>query len=98
MAFIESEHPNQMDQGLRTSVDLNSDAASGRHWNVFGHSVPKSEIVFFTQVLLIYVVVITSIVNLTVYKNEDEGKMWTALMSSAIGYLLPNPTLKKRFS
>ena len=63
-------------------------------WKVFGHSMPKSEIVFFVQVILIYIVVITSIVNLTI--NKDEGKLWTALLSSSLGYILPNPTLKKR--
>jgi hypothetical protein len=56
--------------------------------------MPKSEFVFFVQVLLIYIVVITSIVNLTLNKNE--GKLWTALLSSSLGYLLPNPSLKKR--
>ena len=63
-------------------------------WHVFGKQLPKSEIVFFVQVVLIYIVVITSIVNLTL--NKDEGKLWTALLSSSLGYLLPNPSLKKR--
>ena len=74
---------------------MRNDGSSDRSWNVFGSSLPKSEIVFFTQVVLIYIVVITSIVNLTVFKESD-GKLWTALLSSSFGYLLPNPTLKKR--
>ncbi len=72
-------------------VDHNSDS-SGK-WHLCGRSVPKSEIVFFVQVLLIYIVVITCIVNLTLYK--DESKLWTALLGANIGYLLPNPTLKR---
>ena len=71
------------------------DTESGSdRWQVFGRHLPKSEIVFFVQVVLIYIVVITSIVNLTL--NKDEGKLWTALLSSSFGYLLPNPSLKKR--
>jgi hypothetical protein len=63
-------------------------------WHVWGLGrYPKSEIVFFVQVFLIYIVVITSIVNLTL--NKDEGKLWTALLSSSLGYILPNPSLKK---
>lgn len=82
-----------MDQEQRLGdkmIDDNSD----RSWKLFGQSMPKSEIVFFVQVVLIYIVVITSIINLTLYK--DDGKLWTALLSSSIGYILPNPTLKKR--
>ena len=75
----------------------NSDSGSGgspnHNWHMFGRKLPKSEIVFFMQVFLIYIVVITSIVNLTI--NKDEGKLWTALLSSSLGYLLPNPNLKR---
>ena len=86
MASGEDKRQNQMDSGYAANL-------SDSDWHVFGHTMPKSEIVFFMQVFLIYIVVISSIVNLTLYK--DEGKLWTALLSSALGYLLPNPTLKK---
>jgi hypothetical protein len=69
--------------------------SSPTHWQVLGRKVPKKEIVYFTQVVLIYIIVVTAIVNLTLYRDDPEsGKLWTALLSSAIGYLLPNPTLK----
>lgn len=69
--------------------------SDGNGWHLpFGHRLPKSEIVFFVQVILIYIVVITSIVNLTI--NQGEGKLWTALLSSCLGYILPNPSLKRR--
>ena len=72
----------------------NGNGGSNHNWHMFGRKLPKSEIVFFIQVFLIYIVVITSIVNLTI--NKDEGKLWTALLSSSLGYLLPNPNLKRR--
>ena len=62
-------------------------------WHLFGRKVPKSEIVYFTQVILIYVICITAIVNLTLYK--EDSKLWVGLLCSNIGYLLPNPTIKK---
>ncbi len=73
-----------------------SDSDSGNQWTIplTGRKMPKSEFVFFVQVVLIYIVVITSIVNLTI--NGDDGKLWTALLSSSLGYLLPNPSLRKR--
>ena len=75
-----------------------SDTGSNSHhsWTIplTGKKLPKSELMFFVQVLLIYIVVITSIVNLTI--NGQDGKLWTALLSSSLGYLLPNPSLRKR--
>ena len=69
--------------------------SENNRWHMpFGKKLPKSEIVFFVQVVLIYIVVITSIVNLTL--NKGEGKLWTALLSSCLGYILPNPSLKRR--
>jgi len=72
--------------------DIDSDQ---QQWTIplTGKKMPKSELMFFFQVLLIYIVVITSIVNLTI--NGDDGKLWTALLSSSLGYLLPNPSLRK---
>ncbi len=66
--------------------------SSGK-WNIFHWTIPRSEIVFFVQVIIIYVVVITSIVNLTI--GKEDSKLWTALLTGHIGYLLPNPSLKK---
>jgi len=63
------------------------------HWHLCGRTLPKSEIVFFAQVILIYMVVITCIVNLSL--GHSDSNLWTALLAANIGYILPNPTLKK---
>jgi len=79
------------------SVASSTNSNNNHHqWTVplTGKKMPKSELMFFVQVLLIYIVVLTSIVNLTI--NADNGKLWTALLSSSLGYLLPNPSLRKR--
>lgn len=64
-------------------------------WHFLGRNLPKQEVVYFCQVILIYIVVITCIVNLTL--KRDEGKVWTALLGSCLGYLLPNPSIKPAF-
>ena len=74
-------------------MEVESNTSNRSHWNVLGVPLPKAEFVYFTQVLLIYIIVITAIVNLTLYR--DDGKVWTALLSSSIGYLLPNPKIKR---
>lgn len=71
--------------------ETHSDSSS--KWNFMHWRFPKSEVVFFTQVILIYIVVIVSVYNLTI--GHPDSKLWTALLTGNIGYLLPNPTLNK---
>ena len=70
--------------------DVHSNTSTYR-WYLCGRSLPKGEIVFFRQVILIYVVVITCIVNLAL--NNNKTHLWTSLLCGSLGYLLPNPTL-----
>ena len=65
-----------------------------RFWHMFGRKLPRSEIVFFCQTFLIYVVVVTSLVNLTL-KNGPIN-LWIALLGSCLGYLLPHPSIDKQ--
>lgn len=63
-------------------------------WKLCGTNFPRSEIVFLTQMLLIYTVVITALVNLTLGSKQHE--LWIILLSSCLGYVLPNPSIKKK--
>ena len=58
-----------------------------------GNRVPRAEIQYFCQIVLILSVVFASIYNLTLQQGDQQ--LWTALMSSCMGYLLPNPSIKK---
>jgi hypothetical protein len=70
----------------------NSSTSENQRWVVWGNKCSKAQVVFFIQVILIYIVAITSIVNLTL--QQEQGHLWTALLSSSLGYLLPAPKLK----
>ena len=61
-------------------------------WRLFGRRVSKSELVFGTQIVMLYIVIIVCLVNLTV--GNGDSNLWTALLSSSLGYMLLNPTLK----
>jgi len=63
-------------------------------WRWCKDNVPRDEIVFFVQVVIIYTIVVTSIYNLTT--GHKDGHLWTALLSSSLGYVLPNPSLAKK--
>ena len=67
-------------------------SSSGERWNLLGSRLPKSEIVYFCQMLVVYIVIVTSIVNLSLQNGNSE--LWIAMLSSAIGYALPSPSLK----
>lgn len=67
------------------------DAVETPKWKCCREDIPTQQIIFFTQVILIYVVVITCIVNLA-YGNEPR-ELWISLLGSSIGYILPTPTL-----
>jgi hypothetical protein len=58
----------------------------------FSKRPPKSEGVFFSQIIILYIVVITCIVNLSLANGNSN--LWTALLSSSLGYMLPTPSLK----
>jgi hypothetical protein len=72
-------------------MDRESSTHSQR-WDVMGSKLPKSEIVYFCQMIVVYVIIVTSIVNLSLQNGKNE--LWITLLSSAIGYALPSPTLK----
>ena len=68
-------------------------SVNSERWNVLGNRLPKSEIVYFSQMIVVYTIILTSIVNLSLKNGNSE--LWIALLSSAIGYALPSPNLKK---
>ena len=52
----------------------------------------RNVIVFTTQIILIYIVVVTAIINLII--GATCKPVWVWLLSSCLGYLLPSPQLK----
>lgn len=64
-----------------------------RSWCFCGRDTPKTEIVFFTQVILIYILVFCAIINICL--QSGDLCFWTSLLTVSIAYLLPAPTLEK---
>lgn len=63
------------------------------NWDFFGRKIPRGEIVYFSQILIIYAVIICSVVNLT--SGDHLTNVWISLLSSSLGYLLPSPKIKQ---
>ena len=62
-------------------------------WCFMGQNVPKAEIVYFCQMIIVFIIVVSSIVNLTVKNGNME--LWLSLLSGCTGYVLPNPSILK---
>ena len=66
-----------------------------RSWNFCNSvSLPSAEVVFFTQVCFIFILLSLSISKLSFYNLScDETAIWLSILSSTVGYMLPNPKL-----
>ena len=60
-------------------------------WTCCDSRVPKGEVVYICQIAAVYIVITASIINLAV--GVGDSNLWSALLSSCLGYLLPSPTL-----
>ena len=54
----------------------------------------KHLLIFISQILILYIVIAVCLVNLT--RGSTNSNLWTALLSSSIGYILPNPKFKRK--
>ncbi|MEM6402221.1 MAG: hypothetical protein AAF757_18660 [Cyanobacteria bacterium P01_D01_bin.116] len=63
-------------------------------WKVFGKDIPRSEIVYFTQILIVFAVFIVASINLTLkYDKVDLTSFWTGLLGAAVFTIFPQPKL-----
>lgn len=66
-----------------------------RSWK-FCNSVtlPRSEVVFFSQIFIILLLIALCSTKLCFFDLScEESTIWISLLSSSLGYLLPNPKL-----
>ena len=71
--------------------DQRSNETGTSKWEWFGYKFPRREVVYFSQIIILYMVILACLFNLS-FGNGDSN-LWTALLSSAIGILLPNPRI-----
>lgn len=68
-------------------------SSSERIWTCCNNDVPSNEMVFISQVVIVYLVIISCIVNLSL--QIEPRDLWVALLSSCLGYILPSPSLTR---
>jgi hypothetical protein len=93
---VQSNSSLEKDDGDVTDGDFTPNSNMEKVWNVFGYSVPKQEVVFFCQVIPLYIVIIVCLVEIILGKGDTD--LWYSLLAGSIGYLLPNPTINTNTS
>ena len=82
-------------EGLSVSNIVNKEeTSSGSRWVLGSYNVPKEEIVFFSQLSIITLVVLVGLINLCL--NNGTESYWAAMVATGLGALLPAPNIKKR--
>ena len=62
------------------------------YWSFLGRRVARNQVVFFSTLIILYIVIFASIINLSLANGDTS--LWVALMSTSLGALLPQPKLK----
>lgn len=57
-------------------------STQSEQWQVMGKGQLKSEIVYFCQMFVVYIIIITSVVNLSLQNGKNE--LWITLLNSVI--------------
>ena len=75
--------------------EINSqESVVSRRWTILGGKFPKQEVIYLSQVVLIYVVVIACIINLSLRVVNES--LWASMLSGCIGYILPAPKVRRK--
>ena len=85
---------DQLDPVVEESF-FENESSSKSSWKFCNQTtLPRSEVVFFVQMFVILLLISLCIVKLTILKpNCEEISVWISILSSLVGYILPNPRL-----
>ena len=62
-----------------------------KSWKCFGQTCNSSLVVFLSQFFVILLLLACCIVRITLAKTCEETTVWIAILSGAVGYILPSP-------
>ena len=73
----------------------NNDSVQQKPWKFcYNVTVPRFEVVFMSQMILILILLTFCIYKLSLTKLRcDETSVWFSILSVLVGYVLPNPRI-----
>ena len=79
--------------GLNALV-FNKENQERRSWKLCNSRLPRSEVVYFTQIIIILFPIGVSLIKLVFFRLDcEESTFWFSLLSCTVGYALPGPKL-----
>ena len=79
--------------GLKNLV-FNEENQERRSWKICNSRLPQSEVVYFTQIVIILSLIDVSLIKIVFFHLDcEESTFWFSLLSCTVGYALPNPKL-----
>ena len=74
----------------------NSSSTSNRSskWIFCNNELPSREVIFFSQVIILYVIILVSIAHISL--GIGNSTLWSTLLAGSLGYLLPSPHIVSR--
>ena len=90
-----SQTEDQLDSGGGiTDMVFDADHQERRSWRFCNSRLPRSEVVYFTHILIIIFLITVSLAKLVFFSLDcEESTFWFSLFSCTVGYALPNPKL-----
>ena len=73
-------------------MEENASTKSEQWYCLSGKVRPKSQVVYISQIIIIYIIILTCIINLSI--GNGDKTLWCTLLASCLGYILPNPSIK----
>ena len=83
-----------MKMDFRSSFTRSGDNTSVQSTPGSKSKTAKYPLTFFTEIVVVYMIIITSLVQTSLRSPDKE--LWLILLSSSIEYILPSPGLKFR--
>lgn len=66
----------------------------GQRWSTACGKLPKEEVIYCCQIIVLYTVIIACLINLSLGSSQDS--LWASLLSGSVGYILPAPKIQKK--
>ena len=90
-----SQTEDQLDSGGGiTDLVFDAEHQERQSWRFCNSRLPRSEVVYFTQIIIIIFLITVSLTKLVFFSLDcEESTFWFSLLSCTVGYALPNPKL-----
>ena len=92
---VKEDQKNSANGGGLNAFVFDEKNQERRCWKFFNSRLPRSEVVYFTQTLIILFLIVVSLTKLVFSQLDcEESAFWFSLLSCTVGYALQNPKLR----